>query len=209
MPILVSGKPCASSATRRRFEGVRECEGVVHHDVAAASGRALLQSSDVPCLAVATFTRGERCATCHRLVNFFPSPDRTRVIVRCSWTDRDPVGDLMTPVARLVAVPADASAADAARAVRDADPELLLVVDGGELSGVLDRDTLEAVGPDQPVSALARQRHCIVDVETTLGEAAGILAGGEVDCVLVVYEGMLEGMLTRRHLREIGWEPAP
>ncbi len=208
MPILVSGKPCASSATRRRFEGVRECEGVVH-DAATAGGRALLQSSDVPCLAVATFTRGERCATCHRLVNFFPSPDRTRVIVRCSWTDRDPVDELMTPVARLVAVPADASAAAAARAIRDPDPELLLVVDGGVLSGVLHRDTLAAADPDQPVSALAGERHSIIDVETTLGEAAAILADGDLDCVLVVYEGMLEGMLTRHHLREIGWEPAP
>ena len=208
MPILVTGTPCAS-CVRRRFEGVRECEGMVHDDPSPqTSGRALLQASDVPCLAVAKFTRGDRCVTCHRLVSFFPSPDRTRVIVRCSWTDRDPIADLMTPVARLTTIPADARAADAARVATDPAPELVLVLDGEMLTAVVHRDELAQAAPDLPVSALPRRRSWLVDPQTTLGEAAAILGDG-ADCVLVVEGGMLQGMLTRRHLREIGWEPGP
>lgn len=208
MAILVCGRAVASSdAGDQKFEGVREVEGIVVGVPPAGPGtaRALLRATQVPCRARGDICSAERCLTCRRFVNFSPSQNRQRVTVRCFWSGTDLVGDLMTRAENVLSVPIDATAGEARRLIADYDREYLLVVERGVLVGVVRRTLLEWADAEQPVSVVTERRVWITSPNSTLDDLVEMVADRGADCVLVVDEARLVGMVTRGDLREVGW----
>jgi hypothetical protein len=209
MAILI---PCRVHATGvgelRPFESVRQCEATVRGRPCASAGAAeLLARSEVPCLETGGIASGIRCLDCARLVNFVPARDRRKVTVRCVWTDGDPVTAIMIPAARLATVPSGARAGEAARLAADYGQDLLLVVDGCALVGVVRRAIVEWAAPSMRVDQLRRPQSWIVPAHATLGEAAALFAGSGADCVLVVDDAELLGMITREQLLALAEGP--
>ncbi len=197
----------SSDAGDRKFEGVREVEGIVVGVPPAGPGtaRALLRATHVPCRARGDICSAERCVSCHRFVNFSPSPDRLRVSVRCFWSGSDLVGDLMTKAQNVLSVPIDATAGEARRLIADYDREYLLVVERGVLVGVVRRTLLEWADAEQPVSSVTERRVWVTSASSSLDDLVEMVADRGADCVLVVEETRLVGMVTRGDLREVGW----
>ncbi len=205
---MVCGRAVATSeAGDRRFEGVREAEGIVIGVPPSGPGtsRALLRATQVPCRARGDICSAERCVSCHRFVNFTPSRDRRQVKVRCYWSGADLVGDLMTPARGVFAVPADATAGEARRLLSDYDREYLLVVESGVLVGVVRRTLLEWADSEQRVSTVTERRVWVTCSTASLDDLVEMVADNGADCVLVVDDTQLVGMVTRSDLREIGW----
>jgi len=207
MAILVHGRTLkAIDGGGRTFEGSRSVDGMV------ASGAAtpvplLLRSTRIHCRA-SGHVSAERCLSCHRLISVRPARDRSRVTIRCLWTEVDPVTDLMTPTSHMLVVPADASAADAVHAAAEHDRDLLLVVDHGVLLGVARRQVLEWAEPERSLSSLVNRRSWVASADATLADVAEMVGDQRADLVLVVHDGELLGVVTREDLLEIGWEPA-
>jgi len=208
MAILVCGRAVASSdAGDQKFEGVREAEGIVVGvpPVGPGTSRALLLATQVPCRARGDICSAERCLSCHRFVNFTPSRDRRQVMVRCFWSGSDLVGDLMTQAENVLSVPIDATAGEARRLIADYDPEYLLVVERGVLVGVVRRTLLEWADTEQSVSSVTERRVWVTSPTSSLDDLVEMIADRGADCVLVVEETRLVGMVTRGDLREVGW----
>lgn len=112
-----------------------------------------------------------------------------------------PVYEVMTP--RVVSLPADATAAEAARRMRDEDIGNVLLVDDGKLVGmVTDRDLVVRVLADQLDPRLTRAGEVCssnlvsVEASTPIDEAVTIMRTAAVRRLPVVEDGEPIGMIS-------------
>lgn len=210
MAIFVTGRVrrvmADQAAGSDDFDGVREVRGMVaaRSQGKRRTSRELLQATYIACRASNTIARADRCVGCKRFVNFVPSPDRTEVTIRCAWSGDELVTELMVPIARLLAVPASSRAVEARHLASDYEQDLLLVVDGGVLVGVVRRRILEWSAADREVRSLIERRTWIASPRATLADIARMLIDEPLDAVMVAEEGDLLGVITRSDLRDVG-----
>lgn len=112
-----------------------------------------------------------------------------------------PVYEVMTP--RVVSLPADATAAEAARRMRDEDIGNVLLVEDGKLVGmVTDRDLVVRVLADQLDPRLTRAGEVCssnlvsVEASTPIDEAVTIMRTAAVRRLPVVEDGEPIGMIS-------------
>ncbi len=116
------------------------------------------------------------------------------------------------------ALPADATAQDAAEHLVRPDVRAVLVVDGdGTLVGVVTSDTLVehvvAAGLDPrstPVSTAVREPQLVLDADAPLDDGYRLLEEAEVERAPVLEEGRLVGVLSRSVVqRRLAEDEAP
>jgi hypothetical protein len=157
----------------------------------------------VDCQAGADAKTGLDCLMCHRFRGWDLRPDG-EVMIRCQWSNEDPVIARMTLPAALATVQASASCAEADEAARRAGVRHLLVLDGSHLVGVLCRCDLVDAPPRDPVAALMPEDLFALDSAANLGVAAAAMSRLGVGMLPVVTDKLVLGVITRGDLRRAG-----
>jgi CBS domain-containing protein len=205
MRITVRG--CAKSRAKAelRFEGI--CERRVY--LAPGGGNdqlamARLRRGAVQCQRGGQIRPGSECFRCPRLVNLYPHGAQVRI--RCLWTDEDPVSSLMTLTPALVRLPSDTPVSHAQSVLEASLVDFLLVVDDGQLVGVVGKRELSGDGPGNTLRY--RVDHCpwVIADTASLAEAAALMLAKDLGCLPVVRGHELRGMLTVADLRKVGVE---
>jgi acetoin utilization protein AcuB len=115
------------------------------------------------------------------------------------------VADVMTHKVETV-LPAE-SAAEAQARMQQGGFRHLVVVDREQVVGVLsDRDLRSAerrLGRDLPVAELMSRTVVTVTPNTSVGEAANLMRLGSINCLPVVQQGELVGIVTSGDLLEL------
>lgn len=113
---------------------------------------------------------------------------------------RSPVGALVSRPA--VRVPAEATLAEAAVAMRSASVSSLLVGSAGGI--VTERDLVEAMarrlGPDEPVTVVASEDPLVVPYETSVVDAAAAMLNHEVRHLIVAMPDTSPAVISLRDL---------
>jgi CBS domain-containing protein len=94
----------------------------------------------------------------------------------------------------------DTTAAAARRLANDNGIDHLLVLDNGTLAGIVSRDDLRLAGQDLLVRECMSSPVLCIGPDTTLDEAAQIMADEDVSCLPVVTGTFLVGIVTRAAL---------
>jgi acetoin utilization protein AcuB len=104
----------------------------------------------------------------------------------------------------VVAVPPEATAGDAAEVARAARAEHLVVLDAGNLVGVLCTCDLEGAERDELVAERMSLPVLTIRPDATLEDAADTMCECEVGCLPVACGGLLLGMLSEDELERAG-----
>jgi acetoin utilization protein AcuB len=104
----------------------------------------------------------------------------------------------------VVAVPPEASAAEAADVARRAGSEHLLVVDGETLVGILCTCDLAGAEPDESVADRMSLPVLTIRPDATVEDAALTMLELDVGCLPVACGGLLLGTLSDDELERIG-----
>lgn len=107
----------------------------------------------------------------------------------------------------LVAVPPEATAAVAAEVARAARSEHLVVLDGGNLVGVLCTCDLDGADADELVAERMSLPVLTIRPDATLEDAADTMCECGVGCLPVACGGLLLGMLSEDELERAGVHP--
>ena len=94
----------------------------------------------------------------------------------------------------------DTTAAAARRLANDNGIDHLLVLDNGTLAGIVSREDLRLAGRDSLVRECMSSPVLCIGPDTTLDEAAQIMADEDVSCLPVVTGTFLVGIVTRAAL---------
>ena len=94
----------------------------------------------------------------------------------------------------------DTTASAARRLANDNGIDHLLVLDNGTLAGIVCRDDLRLAGSDSLVRECMSSPVLCIGPDTTLDEAAQIMADEDVSCLPVVTGTFLVGIVTRSAL---------
>jgi CBS-domain-containing membrane protein len=141
------------------------------------------------------------CSACTHLVEWQSEPGR--VLLRCRYTDRDPVCSCMTPAHALVSVTPETPCADAERLAQSEAVHHLLALDGGRLEGVICRcDLAVAPGADAVAEHMTRDVFAL-SIAATLGEAAAVMRGLHIGFLPVIAGGLIAGVISRGDLDRI------
>jgi CBS domain-containing protein len=184
------------------FEAVRERVARVgprpHH------GHAALRHAAVPCRPHELVT-GTKCTRCGHLLNAVPAPDGESVKIRCVFFESDPVTLLMACAEDLAVAEATESLAVAAARMLDRDVEQLVVASGeGEAVGLVTAQGVEGVPADDERVGDRVVPLPVVPRTMTLGALAAALRQRDLECVGVVDDDELVGLVTRGDLRRAG-----
>jgi len=111
----------------------------------------------------------------------------------------------MTLAHALVTVSSESFVRDALVVAQRAGLGHLLVVDRGKLAGVVSRSDLIAVDGEM-LRVCSRISHCpwVIEERATLAEAAVLMSKRNVDCLPVVRDKRVTGVITRGDLRRLG-----
>lgn len=104
----------------------------------------------------------------------------------------------------IVAVPPEASASEAADVARSAHAEHLVVLDGGNLVGILCTCDLAGAAPDDLVAERMSLPVLTIRPDATLEDAALTMGECEVGCLPVACGGLLLGTLSEDELERAG-----
>lgn len=185
-----------------RREGVREVRAPVQGE--HTSGRALMEHAQIACQKGGAVHDGMACVWCRRFVNFVPTVDRAEVIVRCIWTDRDLVAQLMTRASELVSVAPGLSARDAAETARAHGLRHLLLVEGDTLLGAVSLARVEALDPEAEVREALGSELWVIRHGATLGEALSLMESQGLSLLPVADGELLCGVLSEGDLANAG-----
>jgi acetoin utilization protein AcuB len=204
MSIVVSTHARISVEAETPFQNIRQivAKGGSGY-TAKSSAREKLCGSYLQCQKGMKNQSAVHCLQCPRLVNF--RPQANSVLVRCLWTDDDPVEDLMTLESELVTVSPSTRVSEADNTARENAIRHLLVVEAGKLVGVLCRcDLIEEAAHDETVAE--RANHCpwTIGPDATLGQAARLMRDRQVGMLPVIARRELLGVVTRGDLRRAG-----
>ena len=204
MSITVSTHARLSVAASLPFQNIREVKA--KHGSGYQKGsthRETLRHSFLRCQTGMKDRPALDCLSCPRFVNFVPRSNST--LVRCLWTERDRVEDLMTLESALVSVDPFTSIDEADAIAQENEIRHLLVVENKRLIGVVCRcDLLEAAIPFETVAN--RANHCpwTIGPRTSLAQAAMLMKEKEVGMLPVVDQRNVIGVVTRGDLRRAG-----
>lgn len=184
----------------RRFEVVRE--RVAHVGPPAYHGHKALQHAQVECRA-GELIDGAICARCGHLLSARPAFDGHSVDVRCVFFESDPVTTIMTRAVDVVTADVTEPLAVAAARMLDRGVKQVLATDAGAIVGIIPSSEAEHLTADvlagdhvMPLPVVSRSM--------TLGALGAALRAQDVDCVAVVDEDELLGVITRGDLRRAG-----
>jgi acetoin utilization protein AcuB len=104
----------------------------------------------------------------------------------------------------VLAVPPEASAAEAAALAREARSEHLLVIDGGTLVGILCSCDLDEAAPGDPVCECMSLPVLTIRPDATVEDAALTMLEFGVGCLPVACGGLLLGTLSGDELAAFG-----
>jgi hypothetical protein len=194
--VRVSADVRALVLERYRFRGVRSTHGELD------PGAPALATARVDCQ-LGIPRGGQGCQRCPRLLSWTSGPNPGEVTLRCAWLHTDPVADRMTGAAALVTVAARLRCREARRMAQREGVHRLLVLDDGQLVGIVCRCDLEPA-PSEPVRSVMRHEVFIVDAATTLAEAAALMRALDVGCLPVARDGDIVGIITRGDLVRSG-----
>jgi signal-transduction protein with cAMP-binding, CBS, and nucleotidyltransferase domain len=184
------------------FEGIREFAIPV---TPATSVQDALRRSPFRCQRGGPELTMLDCLRCPHFVNWRPNLMAEQALIRCLFTDDDPVSDLMSMGEALVAVDPETSVADADEAALRRNVRHLLVGRGDEVQGVICRCDLAEVRDRQaPIGLLVTTPPWCVAPDTTLAETAALFREQGIGVALVVDGDKLVGMVTRGDLRRAG-----
>jgi CBS domain-containing protein len=187
-----------------QFQYIREVLAEATEDYNVHSSvREKLCSSSLQCQKGMTPRAAVQCLSCPRLVNFIPKDDS--VLVRCLWTDRDKVEDLMTLESQLVSISPSLTLLEAEQVANDNELQHLLVVEEGRLMGILNRCELneEEFGLNT-ISDRVSLCPWTISPTTTLAQAAQLMVDRHVNILPVVANREVLGVVTRGDLRRAG-----
>jgi CBS domain-containing protein len=142
------------------------------------------------------------CLACHRFRG--ASTALEGITLRCEWNDRDPVSDRMTRAPALVTVASCLEAASAAELARARGVHHLPVVDDGKLVGIACEGDLGKAQPGETVAQRMRTEVFAIRPMATLGEAATAMQALGIDCLVIVSDGLILGIITGDDLRRSG-----
>jgi CBS-domain-containing membrane protein len=184
---------------RSRFEAVRELHARI--DGPPLTGRALLEAASFGCRD-GVVVGGHECSTCAHYLNMLPDADRRGVRLRCVFYESDPVTAVMATADRIVTAPADAAGGEVARLACEGHAELVALVDGERVVGVVSAvDARRA--PATEAAALAHPPLAVA-AETPLGIAAQALAARRAPALFVCHADRVVGLVTPADLAHAG-----
>jgi hypothetical protein len=182
------------------FEGMWEKRAELQPGIASGDGR--LSCAELTCQKGGDAHSGNDCLMCGRFRGWRAGPEGS-VVLRCRWSNQDPVWARMTRAQAIVAIP-PTLACDAADALAErSGVRHLLVTDGAELVGVVCRADLAGAG-DRPVSDVMATEVFAIDANGTLGDAVSAMAALHIGCLPVMMQSMVVGVITRGDLIHAG-----
>lgn len=192
--------PEATPGRAAHFEGLRQVvaplpTGIVTITEALASARLRCRRGDPP-------HTGTACLGCPHLVNFLRTPEG--LLVRCLYSDDDPVHAIMTLASAAVTVAWTTPPAAAARYAMAQRVHELLVLDGDRVVGVVCAS--ELAGAPSLTAVMDTAPPCVAP-STTLGEVVGLLQDTDARLVLVIDGDELVGLVTQGDLERAGVPP--
>lgn len=195
-------------ADRVSFEGIREVVAPIELPAGAGphargGGADALAHIRIACQPGSELHSGLECRRCARFVNWLPSPDRTRVTVRCLWRESDRVSDLMAHVSAIPVVAEETALSEAIAEAARAGMRYLIVAGNGGLRGLLPVLGLPAE-PGETVRDRMMRPGWSVSADATLGEVVGVMKAHATDVVPVLAADRLLGVVTREALCEAG-----
>ncbi len=144
-----------------------------------------------------------QCLSCPRLVNFIPKDDS--VVVRCLWTDRDHVHELMTLASEFVTITSSTTLLEAEQLAREHKIRHLLVVEDGRLIGIV---SLSELGHEEfGLNTIGdRVNLCpwTIGPETSLVQAAQLMIERNLGIIPVVANREVLGVVSRGDLQRAG-----
>ena len=193
--------------SRTSFEGIREVVAEVHPTAVASAlqNGAILQSARINCQAGGMVHDGAYCKECTRFVNWVPSADRSKVTIRCLWSESDLAGDLMASAAVLVTARPDMPMAEAAAETRRLQATHLLVENEGRFEGVIYEQDM---GEGELVRDRMVRPPWVLPPAATLREVVDMMLAHDTDFLPIVANDTLLGMITRADLIGAGLESA-
>ncbi len=204
MSILVGTHARIGTKPGTPFQHIREVIASGDADYDAHSPiRQKLCSSQLQCQKGMTPRAAVQCLSCPRLVNFIPEDES--VVVRCLWTDRDLVENLMTLSTDLVTITSTTPLLEAEQSAREAGVDHLLVVEDGRLIGIVNRDDMQQ--EEFGLNTIAdRVNLCpwTVAPETNLAQAAQLMLDKDLGILPVIANREVLGVITRGDLRRAG-----
>jgi CBS domain-containing protein len=182
------------------FRGVRRTAGEI---AAYGAPGPSLGDAYVDCQLGVAPKPGAECLTCPRLLAWHFGPSARDITLECVWTHADPVSARMTCRNALVSVPPSIECRAADRVAAREGVHRLLIIDGGELVGVVCRHDLQ-IWPGDRVALHMCRRVYVISAAATLGEAAAAMHTLDIACLPVVRDWRLVGIITRGDLVRAG-----
>ncbi len=186
------------------FETLREVTARVgERPRVPRTARELMHAASLRCQKGGHERKGTECLECERIVSIRPSPGRSYVMVRCLWTELDVVEAVMTRAFATVTVEASATLGHADEIAGRESVHHLLVVERGDVVGVVCRCDLAKPGSQAgqlPVAGAIERELWTVPVSTSLAEAADVMERLDVGVLMVADEANLLGIVTMRDL---------
>jgi predicted transcriptional regulator len=185
-----------------RFEGTVEHIG--HSEPHEVSARRL-QSMHLVCQNGGPVRSGYDCLECPRFAGWVQRAD-DEVLVRCCWSEGDPVSKRMTCMPHLVTARPESTVRSAKCSMqRHGIHHLLVVDDAGKLRGIVSSTDLgRDVPTEEPIETFMSHETFALRPDATIGEAAAGMRLFKVGCLPVVADGILVGLLTRTDLEQVG-----
>ncbi len=204
MRITVRGRARLGTNRGLSFEGVREQH--VHPTVKGDELQpavARFRAGTVQCQKGGEIKAGVDCVRCPRMVDLKPNGER--LTIRCQWTEKDSVSNLMTLVHSLVYVPSRTTVTRAREIATNSKIHHLIVVDDAHLIGVVCMCDLAEVGdPNEKVARRANHSPWVIEEDATLAQAAALMVERNIGCLPVIRGRELRGIVTRTDLLRIG-----
>jgi CBS domain-containing protein len=200
MKVRVAHCELQTATSDERFEALRVVRATVE---SPQPGGGVLDHAAVPCRE-GELKPGVLCARCPHLLTAFPDGDGGHsVTVRCMFLESDPVARVMTPAERVVAVDAAEPLSVAAARASDHGVSKLLVLEDGEVVGVV--DAAEAAQKPRAAQVARHTRWPIPVIPRTmpLGQVAQVLRESGHDFLVVLDGEEVAGTVTRGGLRDL------
>jgi CBS domain-containing protein len=142
---------------------------------------------------------GATCLLCERFEDF-RRDDEGRLIVHCRIHDQQPIGTWMKPARQLVTAPPWQRCGDARARLRALGAHELLVLDAGRLVGIVTRSDFSFARASDPIEVCMTRELFVISPRAPLGEAAAAMRVLDLDCLPVVDDGLLLGLISRGDL---------
>lgn len=208
MPIRVdtNGLLPPSASIERDLVRLTEAVTLERPPAGPGRGRRLLEVARLQCSKGGPVIDGVQCSHCRRFINATPAKNMDSLEVRCLWSADDPVHEIMTRAVAIVSITASMPLAAASELFRYSRVKQLVVVDtSGVLVGQIHRSQIADDGAsDETVADRMSPQRLVLRPGSSIADAVDLFADTTDDCLPVVSEGELVGLVTRGDLIRVG-----